>query len=101
MAKFRVETEELKASAAQIETKAAEYQNQYSKLYQEISNLKVEYKGQASDAFNNKIEGYRSSFEELGTVVRAYVDYLKNTAMQYEAVESAIADTAGKLTSSY
>lgn len=97
MAKFNVETNDLKNSALVLGDKNSSYTAAVGKLYAETTGLKVEWQGQSSEAFNVKVEGYRQSFEELAKIVTAYGEYLKTTAASYEATEQALTEAANKL----
>ena len=72
---FDVTPEELEASASKIEGKTGEFTKAYTSIYTAVSDLRVTYKGEASDTFNQRIEGYkkrllrsRKSLEELRSV---------------------------------
>lgn len=95
--KFSVETQALKKSSQVIDDKTARYDAEIAKLYAEIANLRVEWQGQSSNTFNEKIEGYRNDFEELAKILREYSTFLRNTANHYEKVENSVNDTAGGL----
>ena len=92
-----VTTEELLKSADLLEEKIGEYRNQYEKMYSEIENLRVAYKGQSSDAFNAKIQEFRASLEEMNTIVNSYISFLRNTSSKYVANEEALAENANNL----
>ena len=97
MSRFRVETTDLKTSATMLEDKNSNYVAAYGKLYAEIAGLKVDWQGQSSEAFNNAVESYRSSFEELSRIVQAYIEFLRSAAANYEATEQAITEAANRL----
>lgn len=92
-----VTTEELLKSAELLEEKIGEYRNQYEKMYSEIENLRVSYKGQSSDAFNAKIQEFRSSLEEMNTIINSYISFLRNTSSKYVANEEALVENANNL----
>lgn len=95
--KFSVETQSLKKSSQVIEDKTARYDAEVAKLYAEIANLRIEWQGQSSDTFNEKIEGYRNDFDELAKILREYSTFLRNTADRYEKTENSINDAASGL----
>ena len=92
-----INTDVLKQSAAKLLTLREQFQAEVNKLYAEIENLNVTYKGQASSAFNAKIEGYRPAFDELAKLVNAYSEYLTSVANNTEMTEEAILEAAQKL----
>ena len=57
---FDVTPEELEASASKIEGKTGEFTKAYTSIYTAVSDLRVTYKGEASDTFNQRIEGYKN-----------------------------------------
>lgn len=94
---MKVETTELRNSAQQIEDKTSRYEAEYAKIYSEIANLRVNWKGQSSDIFNKQLEGYRNDFEELSKILRGYSEFLKATAERIDRTENALKDAAGNL----
>ncbi|WP_261304023.1 WXG100 family type VII secretion target [Paenibacillus andongensis] len=97
---MRVETTDLRNSAKLIEDKTGKYVQEYSKIYNDvIANLKVNWQGQSSEAFNRQIEGYRNDFDELATVLKSYSDFLVKTADKIEKTEDALKNAASNLNS--
>ncbi|WP_105614143.1 WXG100 family type VII secretion target [Vallitalea okinawensis] len=94
---MRVETIDLRNSSQMIEDKTARYEAEYAKIYTEIANLRVNWQGQSSDAFNKQIEGYRNDFQELATILRSYSEFLRMTAERIEKTENALKDATGNL----
>ena len=92
-----VTTEELLRSASLLEEKVNEYQGQYEKMYAEVENLRVHYQGQSSEAFNTQINAFKPALEEMASIVRNYITYLKNTANKYTTTEDAFTDSANAL----
>ena len=95
---WSVTTESLKQSAERLQEMIQQYNTEWGRLYTEIENLKSSsWQGIASDTFNAKIEAYRESFQELETVLKSYVEFLRSASQQYESTENAIKDAAGNL----
>lgn len=92
-----VTTEELLRSASLLEEKVNEYQSQYEKMYAEVENLRVSYKSQSSEVFNTQINAFRPSLEEMASIVRSYITYLRNTANKYTTNEDALTESANAL----
>ena len=84
---FDVTPEELEASANRIETKTTEFTKAYTSIYTAVTDLRVTFKGEASDTFNQRIEGYKNDFTaaEKAEMVQEVAneidltDYVKNT----------------------
>ncbi len=95
---WAVTTEKLTSSAGVIREKTAKYHAEYEKLYTELQSLKsAQWQGVASDAFNAKLESYRSTFEELEKVLTTFVEGLDTRAKNYEDTENAVKDAADSL----
>ena len=95
---WEVTTERLNDSAAIIEEKTAKYNEEWAKLYAELETLKgSKWKGIASDTFNERLEGYRATFQDLSKVIEGYVEFLRNTASNYVKTEEALKDSASSL----
>ena len=94
---FDVTPEELETSASKIEGKCGEFNNAYNNIYAATSDLRVKYKGQASDTFNTRIEGYRNDFQAVETALKNYVQFLREYASRMKTTENEIMNQAGQL----
>lgn len=95
---WAVTTEKLKTSAGEIKDKTARYNAEYTKLYTELQSLKsAQWQGIASDAFNAKLDSYKSTFEQLETVLKTFAEGLETRAKNYEDTENAVKDAADSL----
>ena len=95
---WEVTTERLVASANVIEEKTAKYNSEWAKLYTELQSLKsAQWKGIASDTFNDKLEAYRNDFEEMSKILLGYAAFLKTAAENYVKTEEALRDAASGL----
>jgi len=94
---FDVTPEELESSATKVEGKCAEFTKEYNSIYTATGDLRVKYKGEASDTFNTRIEGYRNDFTETEKALKNYVQFLREYAAKMKATESEIRGKAGSL----
>lgn len=94
---WAVTTEKLKTSAGVIKDKTARYNAEYTKLYTELQSLKSAQKGIASDTFIAKLDSYKSTFEQLETVLKTFAEGLETRAKNYEDTENAVKDAADSL----
>jgi len=94
---FDVTPEELESSAAKIEGKCGEFTQAYSSIYTATTDLRVKYKGEASDTFNSRIEGYRNDFQAVETALKNYILFLRDYASKMKATEGEIKSAAGQL----
>lgn len=94
---FRVEPRRLNDSSARITDLTGQYVSEYGKLYATIQDLTVQWKGQSSEVFNSRIEGYRDDFEQLRKLLEDYARVLKEIAQKYTETDAKMADMANKL----
>lgn len=52
---FDVTPEEIESSAVKVENKTKEFVKAYDSIYAAVSDLRINYKGEASDTFNHRI----------------------------------------------
>lgn len=94
---FDVTPEDLQTSANKIENYAAEFTKAYTSIYTAVSDLRVSYQGEASDAFNERIEGYRDDFSAADTTLAEYVAFLRDYASSISSTESELKSQASAL----
>ena len=94
---FDVTPEELEASASKIEGKTNEFNKAYNTIQTAVSDLRVTYKGEASDTFNQRIEGYKNDFTAAENALKKYVEFLREYAAKMKQTESDIKSKASSL----
>lgn len=94
---FDVTPEELEASATKIETKTGEFTKAYNSIYTAVSDLRVNYKGEASDTFNQRIEGYKNDFTAAEKALKNYVQFLRGYAAEMRHTENELKGKASAL----
>lgn len=94
---FDVTPEELKASASKIEGKTREFTKAYNSIYAAVSDLRVSYKGEASNTFNQRIEGYKNDFSAAEKALNNYVQFLREYSQKIIGVENDLKSKASKL----
>lgn len=94
---FDVTPEELEASATRIEGKTSEFTKAYSSIYTAVSDLRITYKGEASDTFNQRIEGYRNDFSAAENALKNYVQFLREYAADLRRTETELKGRASTL----
>ncbi len=85
---FDVTPEELEASAGRIESKAGEFTKAYTSIYTAVTDLRTSYKGEASDTFNQRIEGYKNDFSAAEKALQNYVKFLREYAAKMKNTEN-------------
>ena len=94
---FDVTPEELEGSAGKMEGKCTEFNKAYQSIYTATAELMVKYKGQASETFNNRIEGYKNDFQAVEKALKNYAVFLREYAAKMKAAENEIKSKAGQL----
>ena len=94
---FDVTPEELESSATKVEGKASEFTKTYNSIYTAVSDLRVTYKGEASDTFNQRIEGYKNDFTAAEKALTKYVAFLREYAGKMKNTENDLKSKAGSL----
>lgn len=94
---FDITPEELEASAGKIEGKAAEFNKAYSNIYTAVADLRVKFKGEASETFNQRIEGYKKDFSAADKALQNYVKFLREYATKMKSTENDIKSKASAL----
>lgn len=94
---FDVTPEALEASANKVESKAGEFTKAYGDIYSAVSDLRVTYKGEASDTFNQRIEGYRNDFAAADKALQNYVQFLREYADKIKHAEAELKAKANSL----
>lgn len=94
---FDVTPEELEASANKIEGKTSEFTKAYNSIYTAVSDLRVTFKGEASDTFNQRVEGYKNDFSAAEKALKEYVQFLREYAAKIKGTENEIKSKASAL----
>lgn len=94
---FDVTPEELESSASKIEGKCSEFGKAYQSIYTATTDLRVKYKGEASDTFNTRIESYKNDFQAVEKALKNYVQFLREYAAKMKQTENELKSKAGAL----
>lgn len=94
---FEVTPEEFEASASKIEGKTGEFTKAYTSIYTAVYDLRVSYKGEASDTFNQRIEGYKNDFTAAEKALKNYVQFLREYATEIKRIENENKSNASAL----
>ena len=62
-----------------------------------MADLRVTYKGEASDVFNQRIEGYKNDFTAAEKALKNYVQFLRGYAKKISGTEDSIKSKASSL----
>ena len=95
--KIRVTPEQLETTAGKIEGLAADYKQQYDRLYSETNAMATSWSGKDNVAFINRIDGFKDDFEKMHSLMLNYADFLRKSAKAYRDTQDTIVSEAGKL----
>lgn len=94
---FDVTPEELESTASKIEGKTSEFTKAYNSIYTAVSDLRVTFKGEASDTFNQRIEGYKNDFSAAEKALKNYIQCVREYATDVKNRENEIKSKASAL----
>ena len=93
MALNRVNTQEMRNAANNVEQLAADYTRQVQALYTAGSELDRMWEGDANTSFNAQLGQDQARFEALNRVIAQYVQGLRDNADQYDRSEADAVST--------
>lgn len=96
-AKFDVTPEDIAKSATIVEEKTTEFKSAYDSIYAAVEDLRMSYKGEASDTFNQRIKAYENDFKEAENVLKKYVSFLRTYAKDITNTEGGVKGMAANL----
>jgi WXG100 family type VII secretion target len=96
-ASFDVTPSGLRSSATEITGYLTGFTSAYQNICNATGELNVSFAGRASDAFNQKIEGYKPDFDRARTTIDEYCQYLNTYANDLDRAEGELAGNASRL----
>lgn len=94
---FTVDPIKLTAAANKIADLNGRYEAEYGKLYATTADLKVSFKGQGSEVFNERIESYRNDFQMLKNTLNEYIRVLNDASKRYTNTDNELSQMATSL----
>lgn len=94
---FDVTPEDLESSATRVEENITKFVNTYNSIYTAVSDLRITYKGDASNTFNQRIEGYKNDFTAAENALKNYVAFLREYAGKMRNTENELKSKASSL----
>lgn len=88
MSGFRVNSQELRQKASQLEQLNANFQKKVQELVNSEQNLATMYEGEAQKAFHTAFTNDQQQFNNFYNGIAKYVQALINAAEQYERAEA-------------
>lgn len=88
---IQVTTENLRAKAGEVESKANDYLSDYSNLLSDVATLtSSDWKGADADAFLNQIEGFREDFQKMKQLMDEYAQFMRTASINYDDTQSNV-----------
>ena len=79
-------TDAILNTAAQLDSYADEFFNEYTTLYSLIEgDISTSWKGEDYEAFKTKVDAMKHYFETMRDTITEYATFLRNTAKAHEA----------------
>jgi uncharacterized protein YukE len=94
---IQVEPQRLRTAAAQISQLSGEYDILYTGVLSKISEIRVEYQGADSQAFLERVEGFRIEFVKMKAEIDRYSEFLIQAAKEHEEAQRVALENAKKL----
>ena len=96
--RIEVTTQDLRSLRNEIvNTLAPQYEQQFTRLYKRMDEMKGTWKGIDIDAYLTRIEGFRKEFQTMKKLMDEYGAYLLKSAAAYEATQDDIKNRANQL----
>ena len=93
MALNRVNTQEMRGIANEVEQLASDYTRQVQTLYQTGNDLDKMWDGDANSSFNAQLGQDQARFEALNKVIGQYIQVLRDNAAEYDRSEEDAVQT--------
>ena len=98
MNSIKVTPENLIAKAAQVDSKASEYYNEYRGLLGDVQELTgTDWTGEDANAFREKVEGFEPDFNKMKELMNEYASFLREAAKNYTNTKENVKATIKSL----
>jgi WXG100 family type VII secretion target len=91
---FSVNTESVQKSVQIIDEKVSALVAQAKTLNDEVTNLSVEWKGNASAQFNAELAQYQETMSKMATTLSAFANAITESLNTYDSADSDLAEKA-------
>jgi WXG100 family type VII secretion target len=91
---FMVKTEEVSKAVESLSNKLQLFGTETKKLYDEVENLSVSWKGATSASFNAELNEYRNVINELMSLLSKFVEGVSKANRNYAETDNALAEKA-------
>lgn len=96
-ANFNITPSEIRSAATNMETSLREFVRAYKNIYAATSDLRVTFQGEASNAYNQRIEQYRADFVATERSVKQFIEFLQRYSGEATRTEGDLSNVAKTL----
>jgi uncharacterized protein YukE len=97
MVNFNITPQQISASAQRVGESLQRFVQSENQIYAATDGLRVQFQGQASSTFNERINAYRSDFRAVENTVREFTQFLQQYAAEASRKENDLTQRAGSL----
>jgi WXG100 family type VII secretion target len=94
---FMIKTEDVARAIENINNKTQLFSSETKKLYSEVENLAVTWKGATSASFNAELNEYRNVIDELTSLLSKFIEGVSKANRHYAETDNALAEKAKSL----
>ena len=94
---FMIKTEDVARAIENISNKTQLFSSETKKLYSEVENLAVTWKGATSASFNAELNEYRNVIDELTSLLSKFIEGVSKANRHYAETDNALAEKAKSL----
>ena len=94
---IKVNPEQLRGAANQIESFANDYQNLFIEFYTAADEMNATWPAADNVAYITKIKEFENDFKAMKSHMDDYVQFLRNSAQAYDTTQGNIIENARKL----
>lgn len=85
--KINVEPQALEQGASRMEEQCSSYDKTYRQLYSCVDAMQSAWQGSDNLAYVNQIKGFQKDFNQMVTLMRQYVEFLRQSAKAYRMTQ--------------
>lgn len=94
---IRVEPAQLRNAAAKMNEQVGEYEKLYNQLFTEVDGMGAAWQGIDNQAYVTQIKGFTEAFKKMSVLMKAYAQFLGDSAATYEKAQNEIIAGAKRL----
>ena len=98
--RLQITPQEVTDAATKVEEYAANYKKKYEDVLKAVEEFTTtDFKGDAADAFRNKVEDFTDDFQKMKELVDEYAAFMKKAANEWVSTSDNLISQIGQLKS--